>query len=277
MWNSEPTTLAELQAWANSPEQRAFMAEVEEWNYQERLRKWREAEIEQERFTREKAEQERREQEERDRKWRAERDAERQQRAAAEARAAAVQAREARAKHYNLRIRNVRVEQRGDHTIWSTGFRTKRMVHGIASTPTITTNNHSLSSAGCEIDFPIPLLCSHEELGSIGEVVMLRRSPREIYAICALHDDNLAANYAWSLVEQGTLRAFSVASERSKIDGSVLGTRFYGEWKLREISLCKQGANPDCNNVEIFSNRRKICAPARHQVNPVSQHHHGEG
>jgi hypothetical protein len=89
---------------------------------------------------------------------------------------------------------------------------------------------------------------------------MLRRSPKEIYAICAFHDDNLAADYAWSLVEAGELRAFSVASVKgsSTIAGSVMGTKFYGSWKLAEVSLCRSGANPDCNNVEIFSRRRKI-------------------
>jgi hypothetical protein len=257
MWNSEPS-ISELQAWARHPETLARAAETERWLEEQRLREWEEAEREQARITAERAAHERREIEERDRKWRAEREAERQRRAAAEAREAAVQAREARAKFYGLSIRNVRVERRGDHTIWSTGFRTKRMVHGIASTPTITTNNHSLSSVGCVVDFPIPLLCSHENLGSVGEIVMLRRSPREIYCIAALHDNNLAADYAWSLVEQGELRAFSVASSQSRIDGSVLGTRFYGEWKLKEISLCRAGANPDANAVEVFSTRRKI-------------------
>jgi hypothetical protein len=253
MWNSEPS-IAELQAWANSPEQRARMAEIEEWQYQERLRKWREAELEQERITREKAQRDLREREERERKWKAEQEAAAQERA----RVRAMRQREERAKQYNLQIRNVRVERRGDHTIWSTGFRTRRMVHGIATTPTITTNNQSQSSAGCMVEFPIPLLCSHEELGSIGEVVMLRRSPREIYCIAALHDNNLAADYAWSMVEQGILRAFSVASDWGRVDGAVLGTRFYGEWRLKEISLCRVGANPDCNNVEIFSTRRKV-------------------
>jgi hypothetical protein len=40
--------------------------------------------------------------------------------------------------------------------------------------------------------------------------------------------------------------------------GSVLDVKFFGTWKLSEVSLCKQGANPDCNDVEIFSHRRKL-------------------
>jgi hypothetical protein len=260
MWSDEPTTRAELEAWAKHPETVARMAEVDEWNRRERDRKWREAELEQARITAERAAQERREREARERKWQAEREAERARRAVEQARAAAVRVREQRAKAHGLLIREVRHERKGDHDIWSTDHRTKRMVHGIASTPTITTNNHSRSSAGCVVDFPIPLLCKHEALGSIGEIVMLRRSPREIYVIAALHDDNLAADYAWSLVEQGELRGFSVASVKrsSTVAGSVLGTKFYSTWTLSEISLVRTPANPDCNNVEIFSHHRKI-------------------
>lgn len=89
---------------------------------------------------------------------------------------------------------------------------------------------------------------------------MLRRSPREIYIIASLADDNLAADFAWSLVEQGELKAFSVASipGSSTVDGAVFGTKFYGSWQLAEVSLCRAGANPDCNNVQIFSSRRKV-------------------
>jgi hypothetical protein len=245
MFHDEPLTLAELQAWQRHPDTVARMAEVERWVAEQRDKEW---EAEQRAMRQEALEKEA-----------AERHAE-QEREQARARAERQRQREERAKHHGLLIRRVSYERRGDHDIWSTGYKTKRMVHGIASTPTITTNNHSRSSKGCKVEFPIPLLCSHENLGSIGEVVMLRRSPREIYIIAALHDGNLAADFAWSLVEQGDLRAFSVASipGSGTVDGSVFGTKFYGSWQLAEVSLCRNGANPDCNNVQIFSPRRKF-------------------
>jgi hypothetical protein len=207
-------------------------------------------------ITREDAERERRRHDELHRKWESEkREAEAQRH-----RDRIRREREARAKYYNLQIRDVCCEQRGDHTIFSTGFRTRRMVHGTATTSTVTSNNHSLSSAGCKIEFPIPLLCQHEDHGSIGEIVTLRRSPREIYVIAALHDNNLAADYAWSLIEQGVLRGFSQGTVKgsTSISGSVLGTKFYDTWQLGEVSLVRTPANPDCNNVEIFSRRRKV-------------------
>jgi hypothetical protein len=236
---------AEMEAWQRDPETVRRMAEIERWAAEQREREWEEGEAAKRRLQLEREDQERREQQQRDRdRARAERERQRAE----------------RAKHYNLLIRPVRYERSGGHDYWRTDHRTKRMVHGIASTPTITSNACSRSSAGCRVDFPIPLLVSHEEEGSIGEVVMLRRSPREVYIVAALHDGNLAADYAWSLVEQGELRAFSVASAPStphRIDGAVLGTRFVGEWTLGEVSLCRQGANPDCR-AEIFSSRRKF-------------------
>jgi hypothetical protein len=237
-------TIAELQAWYRHPDTVAMMAEVERCN---REREERAFEAEQRAMRQEELEREkqaRRQQEEREQ---------------AKARAEAARLRAERAKHYGLLIRPVHAERRGEHDIWRTDHRTRRMVHGIASSPTITTNNHSRSSAGCKVEFPIPLLCAHEAHGSIGEIVLLRRSPREIYVIAALHDDNPAADYAWSLVEQGELPAFSVASVAgsSTVAGSVLGTKFYGSWQLAEVSLCRAGANPDAR-AEIFSSRRRI-------------------
>jgi hypothetical protein len=231
-------SLAELQAWSRHPETVARMAEVSRWADEQRAREWEDHRraTQQEALDRKAAERRAELERERDR------------------------ARAERARHYGLLVRPVRYERRGGHDFWRTEHRARRMVHGIATTPTITTNNHSRSSAGCRVDFPIPLLVSHEAHGSVGEVVMLRRSPREIYVIAALHDDNLAADYAWSLVEQGELKAFSVASapgSHHKISGAVLGTLFYSEWTLGEISLCRTGANPDAR-AEIFSSRRKF-------------------
>jgi hypothetical protein len=254
-WSDETMTLAELRAWQQHPDTIARAREIESWAAERRMQEWAASQAEAERITRENAERELREREERERKWKAEkRDAaEREQRQRIQ------RQREARAKHYGLTVRSVRVEQKGDQTIWSTGHKTKRMVHGLASTSTINTHKYSLDASKCRIEFPIPLLVSHEKFGSVGEIVMARRSPREIYVVAALHDDNPASDYAWQLVQQGVLRAFSGSAEKGSatIAGCVLDVRFYSQWTLSEVSLCRQGANPDCV-AEIFSNRRKV-------------------
>ena len=57
----------------------------------------------------------------------------------------------------------------------------KRMVHGIASTPTVNSHKYFLRSSGCEMIFPIPLLVSHEgtqhigRMKGFGEVTIVRK------------------------------------------------------------------------------------------------------
>jgi hypothetical protein len=246
---------AELKAWARHPDTVARMAEIEEWNRQQRLRAWEESQAAALRVTRENEKRARRQQEELHRKWKAEREQHDLTREQQEA----VRRREERAKKYGSKIRQVHCEQRDDHSIWRTDHKTKRMVHGLASTSTINNHKYSLDASKCRIGFPIPLLASHEKFGSVGEIVLARRSPREVYVIAALHDDNAAADCTWELIRQGELKAFSGAAEPGSLAavGSVLDVKFYGEWTLSEVSLCRQGANPDCL-AEIFSPRRKI-------------------
>ncbi|RVD68417.1 MAG: hypothetical protein E5V62_19045 [Mesorhizobium sp.] len=122
-------------------------------------------------------------------------------------------------------------------------------IHGIATTPTINDHNYSLESAGMDAALPTPLLSSHEGHASpLGSVFYIRRTAREVYVRAALFD-NTAARYAKDLIVSGKLRCFSGASkaESMKLQGVVNGTRFYSAWTLREVSICQNGANPDCH------------------------------
>lgn len=146
----------------------------------------------------------------------------------------------------------------GVETLWI-DHEGPRVIMGIASTPRISSHKHSLSSAGCQIRFPIPLLSSHGFVGDsrrapwqpeqvkIGEVVWIQKSSRAV-RVRAVLDDNEAADYAWKLIESGEVRAFSVAAVRgtARVQGVVEGAVFFDRWKLEEVSVCRRGANPDC-------------------------------
>lgn len=134
-----------------------------------------------------------------------------------------------------------------------------RMIEGIASTPRISSHKHSLSSDGCMIRFPIPLLSHHGFVGDtrhapykpdqikIGEVVWIQKSPQAI-RVRAIVDRNEAADYAWSLIEKGETLCFSVAAKKgtARVQALVDGAHFYDRWELEEVSVCRRGANPDC-------------------------------
>jgi len=60
------------------------------------------------------------------------------------------------------------------------------------------------------------------------------------------------------MIESGELRAFSgaAASDGFKLDGIVDHTKFYKTWRLSEVSICRKGANPDCD-FEIYDEMRQ--------------------
>ena len=133
----------------------------------------------------------------------------------------------------------------GIETIWYPAkLRSPRMVHGVASTPTIDQNSQVFISKGCRIKMPVPVRSSHK-FGNIGEVVFARISDREVYVQATLYH-NEAADYAWSLVNSGELGGFSVGSEDARLQAVVDGVKFYDVWRLTEVSICRRGANPDC-------------------------------
>jgi hypothetical protein len=93
--------------------------------------------------------------------------------------------------------------------LWS-DHRTARQIHGCATSPAVTSNRQSLSSKGCHIRFPIPLLCQLKSFGSVGQVTLVRKCADGIYIVGAL-DDTPAADHCWALIQQGVYRSFSVA------------------------------------------------------------------
>lgn len=143
----------------------------------------------------------------------------------------------------------------GVETIALKNWKTRpRLIAGIASTSTINGHNDALLSRGCKIKMPIPVLSQHQGLAApIGEAVLVRKREREIFVICSILEGNEAADHCWDLIERGETLSFSGAADTEglRLQGHVDGKRFFDEWRLKEISICRAGANPDCY-FEIF-------------------------
>jgi hypothetical protein len=121
----------------------------------------------------------------------------------------------------------------------------ERMIHGVVSTPSINSKGTSYASRGCRAKFPLPVFCSHAKEGDpIGEVVSLRLSQGEIYIRAEIFKSS-AADYAWELIKSGELQCLSAGSTQHKVQGVVEGIKFISSWRLREVSICRKGANPD--------------------------------
>jgi hypothetical protein len=121
----------------------------------------------------------------------------------------------------------------------------RRRIHGVASTPTVTSHKVSRLSEGCRAFFPIPLLSAHSKRGGrIGEVVHVRTRVGEVY-IQASIDDTAAGKFAWDMIERGELRCLSVGATNERIQAEVEGVTFVERWTLKEVSVCRRGANAD--------------------------------
>lgn len=133
------------------------------------------------------------------------------------------------------------------------------MIAGLASTSRVDSHLESLSSEGCAVRLPIPLLCSHakdangrivsNDMGEtmIGRIVYFEKRPTEV-RIRAVVDSTRAGRAAWQMIVQGELKCLSVGILRSsiKLRGVVDGVKYIDEWCLQEVSICRRGANPDC-------------------------------
>ncbi|MER8644680.1 hypothetical protein [Mesorhizobium sp. M1252] len=122
-----------------------------------------------------------------------------------------------------------------------------RRIHGLASSSTINTHNYSLIAHGVDAELPVSLLSSHKGHNApIGSVFYIRKTNRLVYVRAELND-NESGDFAWGLIERGELRCFSGAAVNSslRLQGIVEDKAFYGQWMLGEVSICKDGANPD--------------------------------
>ena len=117
-----------------------------------------------------------------------------------------------------------------------------------------------MSSRGCMIRLPAPLLFAHGHVGDtrnkassrnadmqIGEIFYFRKSAESIFIKAHVWNTE-AGNHAWQLIQSGEARCFSGAADPKsmRLRGVVDGHSFYDAWDLSEVSVCRQGANPDC-------------------------------
>lgn len=95
------------------------------------------------------------------------------------------------------------------------------------------------------VKMPVPLLFAHKGIEvPIGDVFMVSKSEHQVYVRALIFEDNAAADHAWLLIEAGEVRALSVSRTDQHLQGIVDGISFYDRWRLKEVSICRRGANP---------------------------------
>ena len=120
----------------------------------------------------------------------------------------------------------------------------KLQIEGTCSTSAIDTHGAVLHPAGMELEgLPLPLLFDHDEKKKLGEIVWLRRTAHAIFVRAVIDDHQV---YAWDAIQAGELSSLSVRLDRlSHERRDADGIDHVDRWRLREISVVPQGANPE--------------------------------
>lgn len=132
-----------------------------------------------------------------------------------------------------------------------------RKIWGIASTRSDTSKGFASNPRHCLAKIPTPLYSEHGRSGEkrhsgehaeIGYVYAIRLSP-EAVKFKAVLASTMAADKAWELITSGEVAAVSISIDTShpatKQMGTVDGVVYYESWALKELSICRKGANPD--------------------------------
>jgi hypothetical protein len=104
----------------------------------------------------------------------------------------------------------------------------------------VSSTGHSLSSEGCHVKFPVPLLFRHRKGQQVGLVTCVRKTDSQIYVQADLSDD-----IAWWLVEIGWLRGLSVGPADSVFEATRDGAHYCTRGTMAEVSIVPTPANAD--------------------------------
>lgn len=132
----------------------------------------------------------------------------------------------------------------------------KRILEGIASTPTPDSYNDVVSMDGIEYVLPMPFLNQHKASEPIGNVIAATQSKDGLHIKVQIAADSVAPYIAtaWSLIKSGLVRGLSIgfraleeSYDRERGGYNILRSKLY------EVSAVTIPANGDCSITTIKS------------------------
>lgn len=152
----------------------------------------------------------------------------------------------------------------GEDRVWtfkqSKIFESKRIIEGIATSPTIDLENEIVSSEAVAEALPIfmnsnaPITFMHSEfiVGTCESARMLDNG--SLFVRCRIFEGNPDVDDVWRMVLEGVIRSFSITFRRAKVTPSCyiepsrrtvpcVSEKIY----LRSITLCDRPCNPDAH------------------------------
>lgn len=117
----------------------------------------------------------------------------------------------------------------------------RQMIEGACVTEHVNSHGQILDPAGMQCDgLPLPLLWEHDK--QIGEVVWMRRAPGAVFCRALVWEDK---TFPWACIQAGEVRSLSVGPQALQPAEEIDGALVFHAWKLTEVSVCREGANPE--------------------------------
>jgi len=136
----------------------------------------------------------------------------------------------------------------------------KRIITGIASTPSVDRMDDIVEPMGAQFKLPLPLLWQHDSHCPVGQVIAAKATKAGIEVTCqfaqvdeppSLKDD---LDRAWAQVKAKLVRGFSIGfSALESIDIEGTWGRRFTKWDWLELSAVTIPANADCSIQTIKS------------------------
>jgi HK97 family phage major capsid protein/HK97 family phage prohead protease len=131
----------------------------------------------------------------------------------------------------------------------------KRIIEGLASTPTTDRMGDVVEPKGAQFKLPLPLLWQHRSGEPIGQVIWAKATDAGIQVRAQIAKDLLPRiDEAWALIKSGLVRGLSIGFspiESARIDGTF-GMHFLS-WEWLELSAVTIPANSEANIQSIKS------------------------
>lgn len=152
----------------------------------------------------------------------------------------------------------------------------KRIIEGIASTPTTDRMGDIVEPKGMQIDLPIPLLWQHDHAQPIGQVTYAKADKNGVNIRAQLANISEPGqlkdllDFAWQSIKANLVRGLSIgfrSIEQADIEGTW-GTH-YLKTELLELSAVTVPANAEASITQIKSIDQKILAASGKKVSTV--------
>jgi HK97 family phage major capsid protein/HK97 family phage prohead protease len=150
----------------------------------------------------------------------------------------------------------------------------RRVIEGVATTPTPDRVNDVVEPEGGVFNLPIPLLYQHNSSKPIGNVTWAKVSPSEIRVRAQIAAAGVASfiDEAWSLIKAGLVRGLSIGFRplEEAYDKEKNGYR-YLRWELLELSAVTIPANAEASILSVKSADRGALAASGRSRSPVAR------